>query len=84
MQNICLVTTQSFKQGKSGHQTMETFTFAAAVRGSHIVKTYLRYQLEKKLDAKQELNNTMDKQAVKVVKASCLVVLPNSVVFSCT
>ena len=74
MQNVCLVTTQSFKKGKSGRQTMETFTFTSAVCGYHIVKTYmyLRYQLEKKLDAKRELNNTRDKQAVKVVKASCL------------
>ena len=27
MQNICLVTMQSFKRGKSGHQIMETFPF---------------------------------------------------------
>ena len=36
MQNVCLVTTQSFKWGKSGHQNMETFAFASAVHGYHV------------------------------------------------
>ena len=46
MQNICLVTTQSFKQGKSGRQNMETFAFASPIM---FIKSYLRYQLEKNL-----------------------------------
>ena len=70
MQNICLVTTLSFKRGKSGRQNMETFAFISAVRGYHqmFIKTYLRHQIGWELVAKQEFNNTMDKQAVKVVK----------------
>ena len=76
MQNVCLVTTQSFKRGKSGRQTMETFAFASAVCGYHICQDLLMLAIGEKLDAKREFNNTMDKQAVKVVKASCLASSP--------
>ena len=40
MQNICLVTTQSFKRGKSGRQNRGSIMF---------IKTYLRHQLDKNL-----------------------------------
>ena len=43
-------------------------TFASAVRGYHVYQDLLSHQLEKKLVAKREFNNTMDKHAVKVVK----------------
>ena len=58
MQNICLVTTQSVKRGKSGRQNMETFAFISAVRGYHVYQDV----------AKREFKLTMDKQAVKVLK----------------
>ena len=51
MQNVCLVTTQSFKQGKSGRQTMQTFAFASAVRGYHICQELLMLSIGEKLDA---------------------------------
>ena len=35
---------------------------------THKAGIYLSHQFEKKLVAKREFNNTMDKQAVKVVK----------------
>ena len=40
---------------------METFAFASAVRGYHVYR-------DEKLVAKREVNNTMDKHAVKLVK----------------
>ena len=54
---------QSFKRGKSGRQIMKTFPFISAVRGYHVYPS-----IGEKLVAKREFNNTMDKQAVKVVK----------------
>ena len=48
---------------------METFAFSSAVRGYIVfIETYLIHQCGEKLVAKQKFNNTMDKQAVKVVK----------------
>ena len=64
MQNICLVTTQSFKQGKSGRQNMEMFAFVSAVRGYHVYQDVFTPSTREKLVAKREFNNTMDKQAV--------------------
>ena len=46
MQNICLVTMQSFKRGKSGRQNMETFALFVDIM---FINTYLRHQLEKNL-----------------------------------
>ena len=68
MQNICLVTMQSFKRGKSAHQNMETFAFISAVRGYHVYQDVFTPSIGQKLVAKREFNNIMDKQAVKVVK----------------
>ena len=68
MQNVCLVTTQSFKRGKSGRQNMETFTFVSAVRGYHVYQDVFMPSFGEKLVDKREFNNTMDKQVVKVVK----------------
>ena len=90
MQNICLVTTQSFKRGKSGRKNMETFAFISAVHGYHVYQEVLTPSIGQKLVAKREFSNTMDKQAVKVVmpamkqSAICLASFPISVVFSCT
>ena len=68
MQNVCLVTTQSFKRGKSGRQNMETFAFASAVRGYHVYQELFTPSVGEKFVAKREFNNTIDQQAVKVVK----------------
>ena len=67
MQNVCLVTTQLFKRGKSGRQTMETFAFALAVRG-YICQDLLTLSIGEKLDAKREFNNTMDKPSCESSK----------------
>ena len=45
---------------------METFAFVSAVRGYHVYQDVFTPSIQEKLVAK--LNNTMDKQAVKVVK----------------
>ena len=68
MQNICLVTMQSFNRGKSGCQNMETFAFISTVRGYHVYQDVFTPSVGQRLVAKREFNNTMDKQAVKVVK----------------
>ena len=48
---------------------MEAFAFASAVCGYNLYQDLLSHQLEK-LVAKRELNNTMDKHVVKVVKGN--------------
>ena len=58
------------QRGKSGRQNMEMFAFTSAVCGYHVYQDLLSHQLEKKLVAKREFNNTMDKHAVKVVKGN--------------
>ena len=72
---------------------METFAFASAVHGYHVFQDLSKPSIGEKLVAKQEFNNTMDKNAVKVVKGNEMVShLPSkfsrivwySVVFSCT
>ena len=68
IQNICLVTVQSFKGGESGRQNVETFAFLSAVRGYHVYQDVFTPSIGEKLVAKWEFNNTMDEQAVKVVK----------------
>ena len=67
MQNVCLVTTQSFKRGKSGRQNMEMFAFVSAAC-YHVYQDLFTPSIGEKFVAKREFNNTMDKQAVKVVK----------------
>ena len=68
---------------------METFAFVSAVRGYHVYQDVFTPSIGEKLFAKREFNSTMDKQAVKVVKADETVGhLPRkfsriSVVFSC-
>ena len=47
---------------------METFAFASAVRGYHVYKDVWETLIGKKLVAKREFNNPIDKHAVKVVK----------------
>ena len=47
---------------------METFAFASAVRGYHVYKDIWETLIGKKLVAKREFNNPIDKHAVKVVK----------------
>ena len=47
---------------------METFTHTSAVCGYHVYQDLLSHQCGEKLVAKREFNNTMDKDAVKVVK----------------
>ena len=49
---------------------METFAFASAVRGCHVYQELFTPSIGEKLVAKREFNNTMDKQAVKVVKGN--------------
>ena len=47
---------------------METFAFISAVCGYHVYQDVFTPSIGQKLVAKREFNNTMDKQAVKVVK----------------
>ena len=47
---------------------METFPFISAVCGYHVYQDVFTPSIGEKLVAKREFNNTMDKQAVKVVK----------------
>ena len=68
MQIVHLVTTQSFKQGKSGWQNMETFAFTSAVRGYHVYQDLFTPSIGENLVVKREFNNAMDKQAVKGVR----------------
>ena len=68
MRNVCLVTPQSFKRGKSGRPNMETFAFVTTVHGYHVDQDVFTPSIGEKLVVKREFNNTMDKQAVKVVK----------------
>ena len=49
---------------------MKTFTFALAVHGYHVCHDIWKPSIEEKLVAKQELNNPMDKHAMKVVKGN--------------
>ena len=56
MQNICLVTMQSFKRGKSGRQNMETFAFISVVRGYHVYQDVFTPSIGQKLVAKREFN----------------------------
>ena len=60
MQNVCLVTTQSFKG------SLDARTFASTVCGYHVYQELFRPSIGKKLVAKREF--IMDKQADKVVK----------------
>ena len=68
IQNVCLVTAQSFKGGESGRQNVETFAFLSAVHGYHVYQDVFTPAIGEKLVAKREYDNTMDKQAMKVVK----------------
>ena len=52
---------------------METFAFISAVRGYHVYQHVSTPSIGQKLVAKREFNNTMDKQAVKVVKGDEIV-----------
>ena len=45
---------------------METFTFISAARGYRVYQDVFMPSIGEKLVTKQEFNNTMDKQAVKV------------------
>ena len=47
---------------------MEKFTFDSAVRGYHVYKVVWKPTIGEKLQADQELDNEVDKFAVKVVK----------------
>ena len=47
---------------------MEIFAFASAVRGYRVYEDLWKPSIGEKLVAKRELNNPMDKFAVKVVK----------------
>ena len=45
------------------------FAFISAVRMYHVYQDVFTLSIGEKLVAKQEFNNTMDKQAVRVVKS---------------
>ena len=47
---------------------MEMFAFTSAVRGYRVLQDLWKPSIGEKLVAKQELNNPMDRHAVKVVK----------------
>ena len=49
---------------------METFAFASAVPGYHVYQDLWKSSIGEKLVAKQEFNNPIVKQAVKVVKGN--------------
>ena len=68
IQNICLVTTQSFTEGSLDARTWKRSLSHQLFVDINFIKTYLSHQCREKLVAKREFNNTMDKHAVKVVK----------------
>ena len=47
---------------------MEMFAFTSAVCGYHVYQDLFTPSIGEKLVTKRELNNTMDKQAVKVAR----------------
>ena len=53
---------------ETGHQNMEMFAFASAVYEYCVYQDLWKPSIGKKLVAKWEFNNPMDKHAVKVVK----------------
>ena len=57
---------------------METFAFVTAVRGYHVYQEVFTPSLGENLVVRREFNNTMDKQAVKVVKGDETVGLASS------
>ena len=57
---------------------METFAFVTAVRGYHVYQEVFTPSLGENLVIRREFNNTMDKQAVKVVKGDETVGLASS------
>ena len=72
IQNVCLVTTQSFNEGsldaRTWKRSLSHQLFVDIMFIKTTIKTYLSHQCGEKLVAKREFNNTMDKHAVKVVK----------------
>ena len=68
IQNICLVTTQSFTEGSLDARTWKCSLPHQLFVDINFIKTYLSHQCGEKLVAKREFNNTMDKHTMKVVK----------------
>ena len=66
IRNVLLGNHAVIKQGKSGHQNMEMFAFASAVRGYRVYQDLWKPSIRENLVAKQEFNNPMDKHAVVV------------------
>ena len=62
IQNVCLVTTQSFNEGSLDTRTWKRFR----VR-SFVYQDLWKPSIGEKLVAKREFNNLMDKHAMKVV-----------------
>ena len=54
--------------GSHRSSSMDKFTFDSAVRGYHVYKVVWKPAIGEKLQADQELDNEVDKFAVKVVK----------------
>ena len=61
MQNVCLVTTQSFNEGSLDARTWKRSLSHQLSVDIMFIKTYIKA-------IKREFNNTMDKHALKVVK----------------
>ena len=64
IRNVLLGNHAVIKQGKSGHQNMEMFAFASAVRGYRVYQDLWKPSIGETLVAKQEFNNPRDKHAV--------------------
>ena len=77
-QNERVLSSQTLNVGRSlgiitRSSNMEKFAFDSAVRGYHVYKDVWKPAIRKKLHAEQELDNAVDKFAVKVVKNNELV-----------
>ena len=64
IQNVLFGSHAVIKRGKSGHQNIEMFAFASAVRGYRVYQDLWKRSIGEKLVAKREFNNPMDKHAV--------------------
>ena len=90
-QNKRVLCSQALKVGRSlgVNSNMEKFTFDSDVWGNHVCKDVWKPAIGEILHAQQELDNAVNKFAVKVVKNNetvdhLLCVLTNVDVFNCT
>ena len=68
IQNVCLVTTQSFNEGSLDNRTWKRSLSNQLFMDYHDFQDLLKPSFGEKLVSKREFNSTMDKDAVKVAK----------------